>query len=203
MNIPVTSVASIGLYAACGVLAVSTIPGFAQSNTGVERYPTISLATVSRPYEAGRSAGYDHVQLAPNFSVASVYRDQVEQMLRRSRTFRRQSARIGAARHLAVELLGAGRQTGRAAAWTTIAHEPDGRLHASMTVAHVGRTAELIAHELEHVIEQLDGVDLRHLSRVAESGVRRCDCASTEAFETTRAIRIGLRVAEEMGERYP
>ena len=52
------------------------------------------------------------------------------------------------------------------------------------------RIVELIAHEIEHIIEQLDGVDLRAKSRLRASGVRRVN-ADLEAYETTRAIVTG------------
>jgi hypothetical protein len=57
---------------------------------------------------------------------------------------------------------------------------------------------ELLAHELEHVIEQLDDVDLPALQKFADSGVR-VDPAGQ--FETDRAITIGRLVAKEMRNR--
>lgn len=55
--------------------------------------------------------------------------------------------------------------------------------------------AELIAHEIEHIIEQLDGIDLGARATLPATGVRRC---ADGAFETMRAIRTGLAVAGEM-----
>ena len=55
--------------------------------------------------------------------------------------------------------------------------------------------AELIAHEFEHIIEQLDGVDLAIMSRLRSTGVKRV--GEVDAFETRRAIVTGLRVARE------
>jgi hypothetical protein len=48
------------------------------------------------------------------------------------------------------------------------------------------------------VLEQLDGVDLPAKARLASSGVRACDCGDVTAFETTRAVVTGLRVADEI-----
>jgi hypothetical protein len=53
---------------------------------------------------------------------------------------------------------------------------------------------ELLAHELEHIIEQLDGIDLAAKAAVARSGVRECVDGS---FETSRAVRVGTLVALE------
>jgi hypothetical protein len=57
-----------------------------------------------------------------------------------------------------------------------------------------GSLVELIAHELEHVIEQLDGVDLA-------SQITRGDTARSPRrghYETLRAVTMGRRVAEEV-----
>jgi hypothetical protein len=56
---------------------------------------------------------------------------------------------------------------------------------------------ELIAHELEHVIEQLDHVDLPSRAALPGTGVRRT-VSPDGAFETTRASQTGLRVAQEV-----
>jgi hypothetical protein len=196
-----TLVASITIVAGCGVLGVAAVPGFAQTNTSVAPYATLSTQGAAQVYVASRSAAYEHVELAANLTVTSLFQTVVEQMLQRSPTFRRQCARIAAAPHLTIEVVAAARQVRRTAAWTSISRTPTGHIHASITVSAVGRTAELIAHELEHVIEQLDGINLNQLVRVRSSGVRHCECETFDAYETTRAIRTGLRVAEEMGER--
>ena len=55
----------------------------------------------------------------------------------------------------------------------------------------------MVAHELEHIIEQLDDVDLREKARRARSGVRLIQ-GNDLVFETLRARRIGRRVLEEV-----
>jgi Tol biopolymer transport system component len=52
---------------------------------------------------------------------------------------------------------------------------------------------ELIAHEIEHVIEQLDGIDLEAHARTGNVWKKE-----DGAFETWRAIEIGKRVAREV-----
>ena len=56
---------------------------------------------------------------------------------------------------------------------------------------------EAIAHELEHVLEQVDRIDLRRLSFVRGNGVFRLWDGD---FETTRAVSTGRRVAAEYGD---
>jgi hypothetical protein len=53
---------------------------------------------------------------------------------------------------------------------------------------------ELIAHEFEHIIEQIDGVDLPRYSKQGLTGVTP---GSGEHFETARAIAVGRRVSAE------
>jgi Tol biopolymer transport system component len=69
------------------------------------------------------------------------------------------------------------------------------RLHASVIVSpdlSANSLIELIAHELEHVIEQLDGVQLTGRE---QKGVFR---DANHAFETARAAHIGQQVASEV-----
>lgn len=65
-----------------------------------------------------------------------------------------------------------------------------------MAIGSLDDQVELIAHEIEHVIEQLDGVDLRVRATLPASGVRSRDHG--DEFETTRAIRVGRMVAAEV-----
>jgi hypothetical protein len=115
-------------------------------------------------------------------------------MLQRSPMFRRQCLRLAAAPHLAVVVRIMHPLTGGPRARTQIRRADRNRLIASMEISPVGDFTELLAHELEHVIEQLDGIDLAGKAAVARSGVR---CCSDGAFETSRAVRIGTVVALE------
>ena len=57
---------------------------------------------------------------------------------------------------------------------------------------------ELVAHEFEHVLEQIEGLDLRRLARVKGSGVHEVEGL---AFETDRAQAAGRVVAAEEASR--
>jgi hypothetical protein len=52
---------------------------------------------------------------------------------------------------------------------------------------------ELIAHELEHVLEQVDGIDLRRRARQRLNGV----IILGGRYETERARSVGRTVARE------
>jgi hypothetical protein len=55
---------------------------------------------------------------------------------------------------------------------------------------------EYLAHEIEHVLEQIDGVDLR---TAVKNGVTGAWQTSSGAFETARAVAVGRLVAQELG----
>ena len=56
------------------------------------------------------------------------------------------------------------------------------------------RAYEFLAHEIEHVLEQIDGVNLRVLAINGVHGVHQ----RRGAYETSRAFAIGRRVAREV-----
>jgi hypothetical protein len=114
-------------------------------------------------------------------------------MLERSPMFRRQCLRLAAAPHLAVVVRITHPTNAAPRARTQIRRE-GGQLSANVEINPYGPFAELLAHELEHIIEQLDGIDLAAKSNVARSGVRLC---ADGTFETSRAVRIGTLVALE------
>ena len=108
-----------------------------------------------------------------------------------SPTFRAQCERIAAApfAHVFIELV---QSALIARADTTITRYEAGALRADVRI-HFGQNyRELIAHEFEHIIEQLDGVDLQ-----AEVQQGRAWVIDAHAFETRRATDVGRRVRRE------
>jgi len=200
MNTCYRSIVLAVLMSVCGVHQVS---GFAQTDTNDEREALRSSHSAVRVYVAAESAAFDTVERTPNLTVSPVYQPVVDAMLSRSPTFRRQSARIAGAPHLSIVIRSEPPAGTRLAALTRILRRPGGNLQAVVHISPCARTVELIAHEIEHIIEQLDGVDLRVKSRLRASGVRRANDADQDTFETTRAIVTGLRVAREVSERTP
>ena len=123
----------------------------------------------------------------------------VQDMWRRSPRFRSQCAQLAAAPALVVSIdraEGVARQ--RPLASTRFQVGPNGLTSAAVSIGRTSRTwtyVELIAHELEHVIEQLDSVDLPALAGRRGAGVRRG--LTGVGFETRRAIGVGREVRDE------
>ena len=168
-------------------------PAIAQSGSMIER---VSLTSVHH-YVAGEAIPRQ-LALPPNLVVPSIYRRMVEAMLRDSPTFRRQCVRIAAEPGLTVHLSVSPpprRSTHRAL--TRLTRNAHGDLTAFVEIGPFENTQELIAHEFEHVIEQLDGVDLASRAARPDAGVREIGHRGA-VYETTRAQRIGLRVVSEL-----
>jgi hypothetical protein len=133
-----------------------------------------------------------------NIVVPDVYRNLVDVMLRRSATFRRQCLRISAEPRVLVSVDVSPRSFGAGIrAMTQFRRSLDGRLTADVHLSTADDEVELLSHELEHVIEQLDQIDLSSKAAQSDSGVRRT-VLDTALFETKRATRTGLKVAQEM-----
>ena len=71
-------------------------------------------------------------------------------------------------------------------------------LTADIEILSVLDLTELIAHEFEHVLEQLDGVDLQALAHTGDARQ-----LADGAFETARAVTAGQRVAGEVVNNAP
>ena len=184
------------IAAASIVLSVASVPGLAQSNgarrrtaSAVSIHPTLAegVAVYSEAFPVS-----DATALPPNLSVPSLYRSVLETMLARSPMFRRQCLRLASAPHLEVLVRVLHPNGGRVRARGQIRPEGDGRIAVLIEIDPADDFVELLAHELEHVIEQLDGIDLQAKAALPDSGVRQC---ADRAFETERARRIGTVVA--------
>ena len=107
-----------------------------------------------------------------------------------SATFRDQCRQLGAAR--AVVIVRSSQETWRAQA--LIGLSADGVTVAHVRVRRSPRAVELIAHELEHVLERTEGINYLLQTTRPRSGVS----LSGSSFETRRALDAGRRVAEEV-----
>ena len=170
---------TLAVASAAIVLSVAGIPGLAQSNAVRWRTApselTVSLAADGvGVYDDPQTAPHA-VEAPPNLTVPSGFQATV-------------------APHLAVGVKMLHPNSGSARARTQIRRVDGGQLIASVEINPYGDFTELLAHELEHVIEQLDGIDLAAKATVARSGVRNC---ADGTFETSRAVRVGTLVALE------
>jgi hypothetical protein len=138
-------------------------------------------------------------QVPANVVIPRDLRALVTTMLRHSPTFRRQCLRIGRSSHLAVSidvgLVPAGSDD---AAVTRVVRSGDGRVEAFVRIGALGDPVTLIAHEFEHILEQIDGVDLAGMASRPGTGVS-ADPASGR-YETERAIAAGQRAAKEVSD---
>jgi hypothetical protein len=135
--------------------------------------------------------------LPSNIVAPDVVRGVAAAMLRASPTFRRQCARLARAPDLIVTVSHVQMAGSRPyVAITRIHRRADGRLAADVYIGPGGDREELLAHEFEHIIEQLDGIDLAALAKRPGTGVHVVPNASE--FETDRAVTIGRQVASEI-----
>jgi hypothetical protein len=171
-------------------------PTIAQSNPTRE-HARISFTSVHQ-YVAAEAIP-TQLALPANLIVSPMYRPLVEAMLRDSPTFRRQCVRIAGEPSLTVRLaIAQSPPTHGTRATTQIRRNDEGQLTAVVDLSSSRDTQELIAHEFEHIVELLDGVDLAALAASRHSGVTTIG-RGENMFETTRAQRAGLKVAAEQG----
>jgi hypothetical protein len=178
---------------------VLSVSGFTQADSWAS---TRGSFTVARTYTPVRELRDDEDEIPQNLIVAPMFREHVRMMRALSPTFRQQCIRIAQEPRLTVLLqTEATSVPTETRAYTKIVREPHGGLRATIRIKQREQVTELIAHEIEHVIEQLDGVDLKSLAAMNASGVRQCRCSETESFETVRAVLTGEQVAREVSER--
>jgi hypothetical protein len=188
---------ALAVASAAIVLSVANVPGLAQSNA--VRWRTATLESTARLAPAGvgvyleRYPAADDVDIPANLNIPASYRTTIAAMLERSAMFRRQCLRLAAAPQLAIVVRMLHPVAGGPRARTQITRQDEGRLLAVVELNPGGDFTELLAHEFEHVIEQLDGIDLAAKAELANTGVHSC----VGGFETSRAVRVGTVVALE------
>ena len=133
--------------------------------------------------------------IPPNIQVAGFVRQMFENLLAQSPTLLSQCRQIGMAPHVRV-LIQLGPPTG--ALWRargTITRHEAGALVAQFEIPVTSDLVELISHELEHVIEQMEGVNLAALASLRGKLAYRDESGR---FETARAVAAGLAAAGEV-----
>ena len=132
-----------------------------------------------------------------NIHVDPLLQPLVAALLEKSPTLRRQWQTIGAARIVRVWVVATPvlRETQSARARTQFTRYTFGAIRAVVELPGGMDITELLPHELEHVIEQIEGLDLPALAQKRESGV---DQVSGGVFETSRARNAGLLALQEV-----
>lgn len=137
-------------------------------------------------------------RLPRNVQIYEMFRPTVQLLIEQSPTLQRQCRIIAAAVHVRIVIQTRSPEGGPARARATIARHEAGALRATIVLPISQDMPELLAHELEHVIEQIEGVDLAALARRDSSQATR-DHQGT--FETARATRAGQAAAAEIETR--
>ena len=133
---------------------------------------------------------------AAGFEIPPGVMPLIDRMWRASPTFRRQCARLigaGAVVRLSFQ------QPSKAAppAWSEISRANKGRLAAHIRLPRLDEAvARYLAHEVEHVLEQIDHVDLQGAVASRLHGAHVVIPPNT--FETSRATAMGHAVASEV-----
>jgi len=148
---------------------------------------------------AGPVAGADAVEtrhLPATIHAEDDLRVYLEAMLRRSTTFRQQCQRIDAGR-AEVFIRRDPQLVDRPYRARTVITRSGHTVVAWVAITPFGDPGEWLAHEIEHVLEQMDGLNLPKLAVRTNAGVW---ASGFDAFETERAIRAGHTVRKELRE---
>lgn len=134
--------------------------------------------------------------LPANVSMRSDLAQVLCRIYDRSPTFRAQCRRIAEAGNVRITIRIDTAIPTRCRAFTIVTRRGYD-IRAEVHLPPSSSLTELAAHEFEHVLEQIEGMNLRALSRKKDSGVREVEGG---AFETVRAQAAG-RVAAAEAER--
>ena len=179
-----------------GVLVASSAePLGAVSSCGEVRHQLVETTRTGYAPGLGDGPPVRPVVLPSNLDVARVFRPFLDKMWQASPTFRGQWRRLAAGPGVRVSVLveDLPRPASSSKARTVLRRQDGSLVSAHVYLKPSLDAAELIAHEMEHILEQLDGVDLQ-----AQDGNGVVWKAGDGAFETRRAIEAGRRVAREI-----
>ena len=161
--------------------------------TPARRFVCVVVALTVPSLVFAQVTSKNDARIAPNLEAGAL-QPTVERMWRSSPTFRAQCARLAAEPTLRVSLwIDPFHPLASERAHAEISRVRGRLTHADIVLFDARDAIELIAHELEHIIEQIDGVRLREAV-----------CGSHHVVVTDRqscrAIEMGKRVAAEVEE---
>ena len=130
----------------------------------------------------------------PNVDLPSDFAKQFEIIYARSETFRDQCERISGADHARVTVR-LNPTLPRSCQALTEVRRRGRSIFADVQLRPSSSFAEMLAHEFEHILEQLEGLDMKRLAYQRGSGVYE---VQFQLFESVRAQRAGRMVAEEV-----
>lgn len=140
------------------------------------------------------------LSLPQSIELSPDLRSLIRESLEHSPSFRQQCRELAAAPHLRakVRLNYYPLPGSTVRALTTFRNVRSGRIEAEIEIRSARDLTELLAHEFEHVLEQVEGADLDALSTTRDA--KRLPDGT---FETLRAIEAGRRVAGEVIDNAP
>jgi Tol biopolymer transport system component len=178
-----------------GVIVGSAEPLGAVSSCGEVRNQLVRTTRTGDAPDLSEGPLVRPVVVPSNLEVASEFRPFLDKMWQASPTFRGQWRRLAAGTDVRLSVLveDLPHPAPSYKARTLLRHQDGSLVSAQVYLKPSLDAAELIAHELEHILEQLDGVDLQ-----AQAGNGVVWKSGDGAFETRRAIETGRRVAREI-----
>ena len=193
---PALSLSFLVFIELAGVLVASHAePLGPVSSCGEVRHQLVRTTRTGDPPDLNEGPLVRPVALPSNLEVASVFRPFLDKMWQASPTFRGQWRRLAAGTGVRLRVLveDLPRPPQSYKARTVLRYQDNSLVSAQVYLKPSLDAPEFIAHELEHILEQLDGVDLQ-----AQAGNGVVWKAGDGAFETRRAIEAGRRVAREI-----
>jgi hypothetical protein len=156
---------------------------------------SLSLGLIVAGQARALAASDETLSIPANLHVSPDLQGRFNVMLAASPTFRSQCQRLAEQTDLYVRLVIDMRLVdGPIRARSLIRHVRSGAVVAFVSIGASPDPAEWLAHEIEHVIEQLEGVRLHALAAMNQNVWR----TSRDTFETDRAIRAGRAVLDEV-----
>jgi hypothetical protein len=153
-----------------------------------------ALLLAASPVHAGSDDTCGHL-LPASIDAPDDLRRTMTGMLQQSATFRQQCQRLDVP-GLRVQIRPDVQLFDRPyRARSIIRRSQSGALTACVALAAFGNPTEWLAHEFEHIIEQLDGVRIPQLAMASSHDAWR---SGDNMFETDRALRVGRLVLHEV-----
>ncbi|HSE96899.1 MAG TPA: hypothetical protein VLD57_01430 [Blastocatellia bacterium] len=132
--------------------------------------------------------------LPPNLILSGDAKRVLEKVWKRSPTFREQCRRISESPWVKIKVRFVAKRSEPYEALTTLTKYESGFTVSTIHIFIASGYVEKIGHEFEHIIEQIEGLNLQALAAKEGTGVRS---NRPGYFETKRAVRAGQRVHEE------
>jgi hypothetical protein len=183
---------------ACGIIAFVAWCQHAQAKHSVAPTEVIAssdISDLSDFTDPRLFPGSEQEALPPNLELPSGFEDWIRSLWLRSPTFRRQCHRLARSPNWHVHVSVRPQLSGIRAHTEFSLERNSNRVNASMELGFQnGPMVELLGHELEHVMEQIDGIDLAQLAQRGTNGVSH---GPSKHYETERANATGKRIAWE------